>query len=33
MMGDAAAKPGDAQKYGYQFDGAYPEWKTFQCEI
>jgi len=34
MRGDEGpSKPGVAQKYAYQFDGPYPEWKTFEVKF
>jgi hypothetical protein len=33
VMGAAASKPGAGDKYGYQFDGPYPEWKTFDVKF
>jgi hypothetical protein len=32
-MGAAPAKPGEAQKHAYQFEGPYPEWKTFNVKF
>jgi hypothetical protein len=30
---DVGGKPGEPQKYLYQFDGPYPEWKTFPVKF